>query len=294
MRILISHNSVIRKFIVLETGDRDGSLIMTIRRGGHSHSRTSWSMGPDGDGPRTIDFDESKDKNKKITIHQSGRVNYHQNRSSIFIAPLTQTTMSYQIYGYRVPALDKLDVHDQEVAAEDLIIELSGPQEGAVSFSVFVGPASFEPLAPAIKLLYEAEGYAVSVQIDPVAFSVPEGLEDQFTTLIPKAGLFASQQMEEDQAMVAWHQALTGSSGPILYEPNGEGVIRIIFGVQMRVAPRFTVELADPELYVSDQDVKRDDRSDKVMLKFRVRRRKSGELVRQAVEIRTIELDAEL
>lgn len=267
---------------------------MTVRRDGHSHSRTSWSMGSGGDEPRTIDFDEPKAKNKKITIHQSGRVNYHQNGSSIYIAPLTLTATSYQIYGYRVPSLDKLDAHDQEVAAEDLVIDPPGPQEGAVSFSVFVGPASFEPLAPAIKLVYEAEGYAVSVQVDPIAFSVPEGLEEHFTTLIPNRGLFATQQMAEDQAMVAWHQALTGVSGPIVYRPNGEGVIRVIFGTPMRIAPRLNIELADPELYVSDQDVLRDARSERVMLKFRVRRRKSGEVVRQAVEIRSIELDAEL
>jgi hypothetical protein len=62
----------------------------------------------------------------------------------------------------------------------------------------------------------------------------------------------------------------------------------------MRIAPRFKIELADPELHVSDQDVQRDGRSEKVMLRFKVRYRKSGQVIRQPVGIKSIELDAEL
>ncbi len=294
MRILIRRGPVVRKFMTLETTDRDGSLIMTIRRDGYSSSRTSWTTGTKDAEPSTSEFDTPKSKNRKITIHQSGRVNYHQNGGSSYIAPLTKTEMPFQIYGYRVPAIDKLDEHESTGATEDPTIDLSDLPEGPVSFSVLIAPIEFEPSSRAVKLSYNAEGYSVVVQTDPVAFSVPEGLENHFTTLTPSSGLFGEQQMTEEQAMVAYHQALTGTADLIVYRPNGEGVIRVIFSFPMRVAPRFVIELADPELYVSDQDVQRDNRSETVMLRFKVRRRSSGEVVREAVDIRSIELDAEL
>jgi hypothetical protein len=100
--------------------------------------------------------------------------------------------------------------------------------------------------------------------------------------------------MPEDQAMIAYHQALTAAPGPILYSPNCEGTIRLIFTVPMRIAPLFKIELIDPELHVSDQDVQRDGRSDKVMLKFKVRNRKTRQIIRRAVAIKSFELDAEL
>lgn len=294
MRILIRDGSITRKFMVLETSDRDGSLSLTIRREGASTSRTRWSTRPGEQEPTTTEFDPPRPKNKRITIHQSGRVNYHENGNTIFVAPLTQTTHSFPIYGYRVPALNKLDVHDEDFAEEDAVFDLTDLPEGPVSFSVILGPANFTPHGRAIKLGYEAEGYSMTVQVDPVTFAIPSDLNQQFITLTPDRGLFSQQQMEECQAMIAYHQALTGTQDAILYAPNGEGVIRMIFSVPKRIAPRFKVELVDTELHVSHQDVQRDVRSEKVMLKFKVRHRKSGEIVREPIAIKSIELDAEL
>lgn len=294
MRILIRYGSTIRKFMVFESSDRDGSLSLTIRREGLSTSRTSWSPRPGQQEPKKTEFAPPRPKNNRITIHQSGRVNYHENGNSIFIAPLTQTTQPFPIYGYRVPALDKLDVHDEAIAEEDAVFDLSDLPEGPVSFSLFLGPGDFTPLGRSIKLGYEAEGYSVTVQVDPVTHAVPADLNQHFTTLTPDRGLFSQQQMAEDQAMISYHQALTGAPDAVLYAPNGVGTIRMIFAVPMRIAPRFKIELVDPELHVSDQDVQRDGRSEKVMLKFKVRHRKTGQINRRAVAIKSIELDAEL
>lgn len=294
MRILIRYRSTIRKFMVLKTSDRDGSLSLTIRREGVCTSRTSWSTRPEEQEPKTTEFDKPCHKNKRITIHQSGRVNYHENGSSIFIAPLTQTTQTFRIYCYRIPSLDKLDMHDADFAEEDAIFDLSDLPEGPVSFSVLLGPGHFTSQGRAIKLGYEAEGYSVTVQVDPITFVVPSELNEHFTTLTPDRGLFPQQQMAEDQAIISYHQALTGASDAILCAPNGEGIIRMVFAVPMRIAPRFKIELVDPEFHVSDLDTQRDAKSEKVMLKFKVRNRKTRQIIRHAVAIKSIELDAEL
>ena len=294
MRVLVQKSESLRKFITIESSDRDGSLNLIVRREGVSNTGASWSTRPGGHDPEQIYFEEPRSKNKRVTIHQSGRVNHHENGHTIFIEPLSRTTAVFRIYRYRVPALLKLDLHTEGTAEDDVVFDLSDMDEGPASFSVFVGPKDFGPLGRAIKLAYDAEGYSVTISVDAINFVVPSGYEDHFTTLTPERGPFLEQQMTEDKAMVSYHQALTGFDGPIMYQPNGEGCIRLIFPVPMRIAPKFKIELVDSELYVSDQDVHRDKRSEKVMLKFKIRHRRTGQIVRRGVAVKSIELDAEL
>lgn len=294
MRILIRYGAVIRKFMVLDVGSRDGSLSLTIRRSGVSTSRTTWHGGLEEQELQVTEFDKPRPKNKRITIHQSGRVNYHEHGTSIFLAPLTQTTQPFVIYRYRIPRLDQLDLHGGDIAEEDAVFDLSDLNEGPVSFSVLLCPLDFTLPLLSIKLGFEAFGYSLVVIVDPVMLCVHESLNNHFTTVVPKEGLFTQQQMAEEQAIISYHQALTESSDLVLYEPNGDGVIKCIFSVPMRIAPRFKIELVDPDLHVSDQDVERDGRSEKVMLKFKVRHRETRKIIKEAVAIRSIELDAEL
>lgn len=294
MRILIRHGSTVRKFLVFATSDRDGSLSMTVRRRGTNTSQVTWNSRSGHQEPKTIEFDSPRPKNKRITIHQSGRVNYHENGKTIFVAPLTRTTQTFIIYRYRVPALDRLDVHEEEISEEDALFDLTDVPTGPVFFSVVLAPANYAPDGRAMKLEYQAEGYSITVQVDPWTVPIPPDSISHFITFTPDAGLFPEQQMEEDQAMISYHQALAGTQGAMLFSPNGEGVIRMIFSVPKRIAPRFKIELVDPDVHVLNQDVARDERSEKVMLKFKVRNRKSGQVVRGPIGIKSIELDAEM
>ena len=294
MRILVRHKGSLRKFVVVESSDRDGSLTLVMRREGISTSHATWSTKPGEHEPKQVDFDERRQKSKRITIHQSGRVNYHENGNSIFIEPLTRTSRATCVYAYRVPALEKLDFHSDELGDDDAIFDLSDLGDGPVSFSVFIGLPSLVPPGKAVKLAYDVDGYSLTIAVDVVPVPVPPDYENHFTTLTPERGIFLEQQMAEDQAMISYHQALTRSDGMVLYHPNGEGVIRMIFSVPMRIAPKFKVELVDPELHVTEQDVQRDDRSEKVMLKFKIRNRRTGQIIRHEVAIKSIELDAEL
>jgi len=294
MRVIIQHNGSLRKFVVIESSDRDGSLTLVMRREGVSTSRVSWSTKPGEQEPTQLDFEKPRPKSKRITVHQSGRVNYHENGRTIFIQPLTLTTQAVCIYCYRIPALHKLDLHTEDVDGEDAIVDLSDLGDAPVSVSILIGPAALLPPGKGIKLSYDAEGYSLAIAVDAEPFPVPAGYEDHFTTKTRERGPFHEQQMAEDQAMISFHRALTGSPGPVLYHPNGEGVVRLIFSVPMRIAPKFKIELANPDLHVVEQDVQKDDRSEKVMLRFKVRNRRTGQIIRQQVSVKSIELDAEL
>jgi len=198
------------------------------------------------------------------------------------------------VYGYRIPALERLDLHPNESGEKDAILDLSDLDDSPVSFLVFIGPLSLVPPGKAFKLAYDAEGYSLAIAVSPIPVPVPTGYENHFITFTPERGIFLEQQMGEDQAMVSYHQSLTGSNGMVFYHPNGEGVIRLIFSVPMRIAPKFKIELVDPGLHVSEQDVQRDGRAEKVMLKFKVRSRRTGQVIRQEIAVKSIELDAEL
>ena len=294
MRILLQHGGRLLRFLVVESSDRDGSLSVIVRREGADTCRISWTSKPGEQQPTRIEFEKATPKNKRMTVHQSGRVNFHENGRSIFVEPLTLTTQTTCVYRYRVPGIQKLDVFADPPDPEDAIFDVSDLGGGAVSFSFFVGPPNLVPRGKGIKLAYELEGYALVVSVDDQPFPVPDDCEEYFTTLSPEFGPFLEQQMPEDQAIISYHRALTGSMDQVLYPPNGEGVIRLIFAVPMRIAPAFKIELADPALHVTDQDVEREDRSEKVMLRFRVRNRTTGQIIRQPVAIRSIELDARL
>ncbi|MDH4099252.1 MAG: hypothetical protein OEV28_01600 [Nitrospirota bacterium] len=268
--------------------------MLVMRREGTSTSHATWSTKPGEHEPKQVDFGEPRQKRKQVTIHQSGRVNYHENGNSIFIEPLTRTSRTTCVYAYRVPALEKLDLHPDELGDNDAVFDLSDLGDGPVSFSVFIGPSSLVPPGKAVKLAYDEEGYSLTIAVDAVPVPVPPGYENHFTTLTPERGIFVEQQMAEDQAMISYHQVLTRSDGLVLYHPNGEGAIRMIFSVPKRIAPKFKIEFVDPALHVTEQDVQRDARSEKVMLKFKIRNRQTGQIIRNEVAIKSIELDAEL
>ena len=140
MRVLIQYNGTLRKFVVVESSDRDGSLMFVIRREGNNTSCTNWSTRPGDQEPRQLNFEKPRPKNKRITIHQSGRVNYHDSGRKIFIEPLVITSRTTCLYGYRVPALEKLDLHVGAMNGEDVIFDLSDFQNSPFSFSVLIGP----------------------------------------------------------------------------------------------------------------------------------------------------------
>ncbi len=62
----------------------------------------------------------------------------------------------------------------------------------------------------------------------------------------------------------------------------------------MRVVPKVNIEPADPELYVAAEDIIRELRTQRVMLKFKVRMKGTKEIVKKIAPIQNIALDAEL
>jgi len=295
MHILIRHQNQLRKFVVIDISPRDGSVVLVLRREGASVQRARWSSGSEMRGPEKVEISEPTPKSKRMTIHQSGRVNFHWGMAPIFLEPLVRTTKVTPLCGYRVPSLERLDVHAETPTDEDVVFDLTELGNGPITFLFQIGPPKTVPEGVAVKLAYEAEGYALIIAIAQGEPPIPADFEDHFITFTPSLGAFPEQQLREDVALLTYHQSRNGVlSQPFIYQPNGEGVFRLFFAVPMRGAPTLNIEFEDPDLQVMETEIERDGRSEKVTLKFKVRNRRTGKIVRHPVPIRTLELDAEI
>ncbi len=265
MRVLLGWRGKLYRLLNVESAERDGSLSVSIRQKRQIHH---------------------------ITLHQSGRINFKGAEKTVYIEPLVALTRPFGFYRYRVPSVPALDEFKKALAADDAVLEVKADE--VVSFVLIISPkGSFPELPGSVRLTY-VDSYAFTVAVEPERWVVDARHENDFVRMWPTKGYFTRQQMSEEDALVKFHQIKIKTHGSVLYEPNGAGEWMLVFSIAMRVAPRVKIEMADSSLHVTDQDVTRDPRSERVMVRFKVRRRKTREVIKIPAEIRSIELDSEL
>jgi len=293
MRLLVAHGGQRYRFLNIESSTRDGSLSITIRRDGKSRTTYQWGTRPGEETPVELEFSPERAKNKEITIHQSGRINFHEIGRSVYIEPLMKTTKTAWIYRYRVPKISRLTPFVSKLDSEDAELDLNDLPDEAQSFALFVAPEAIAPEARAIKLAY-LKRYALVVVVETPPYVPPEKFLEHFVTLKPEVGTIGAQAATEDEALIAYHQALQETKGLLVYGPNGAGVWQVVFAVPMREAPKVQIELTDPALYVDPGDIERDSRVATAMVRFKVRNRATKAVIKAPVMFKSIELDAEL
>lgn len=266
MRILLGWRRKLYRLLNVESAERDGSLNVSIHQ---------------------------KRQTDHITLHQSGRINFKGAGKTVYIEPLVTLTKPFGFYRYRVPKVPALDEFTKKPDADDAVLELKDADE-PISFVFAISPTGGLPEFPGSVSLTYVDSYVLTVAVEPKRWIVDPRHEKDFVRMWPTKGHFTRQQMSEEDALVQFHKVKIKTHGSVLYEPNGAGEWMLIFSVAMRVAPRVKIEMADPSLHVTDQDVTRDPRSERVMVRFKVRRRKTREVIRMPTDIRSIELDSEL
>jgi hypothetical protein len=293
MRVVLVHGGRNYRFLNIESSTRDGSLSITIRRDGRSQVSHQWSTRPDCQTPVRVELPAERAKNKQITIHQSGRINFHETGKAIFVEPLMVISSVVPIYRYRIPRISRLTLLESETDSEDVDFDLSDLADDAQSFSLYVGPEGMVPGVRAVKLAY-LRRYALVVALDPQPYVPPSEFAEHFVTLTPERGTADAQQMPEDQSLIVYHQGLHETRGLIIYGPNGAGVWQIVFAVPMRIPPRVVIAPVDSNLYVDDADITRDSRAENAMVRFKVRERATRAIIKRPIAFKAIELDAEL
>lgn len=127
----------------------------------------------------------------------------------------------------------------------------------------------------------------LSVVLDYSRFDIPDELKNSFVFFTPDPGLFDKARLDEDKALIEFHQKIANATGPIVYEPNGEGIYRLIYGVPKVRRPDVNINFVDESLSAEMMEIGR------AYALFRVRD-SSGNVVKQRAEISGVTLDSRL
>lgn len=312
-RILLRREGVLRQLASINV-THDGSLRLSLVRDGTSDK--GWTFQSNNPAPEEVE--RTARKTKEISIHTSGRINYHfDNAAPRFIPALMDLEEPVIVVGYRVPSFDLLDLAP-DTRQGDSVVEIPSDCCGVIQFH-FRLIAAATPVLDGELTRFGVEGlFALAcVNTTGAVQPLPPGVPDRaFTTLRPEDSL-SGQAISEQAAFLRFKRAMFAndvcaaaassdapipeglieaaiSAGPGLYPPNGEGVWTIVTAVEMRVTPKVKVSFDTEGLTAEVVELRPGDtRLATVRVRFRVRD-SSGRYVKGVVPISRIELDARL
>ena len=271
MRLLVDRDGMLRRVANIDIAKHDGSVTLALVRSGFNVSGWQWDSG-------RAEFDviayvEPTPKTKRITIHTSGRVNFHGslNPGVNFIPCLLDLTGAVPIVAYVIPAAAALDLVEN-IRPDDHVVELDGATAGSFGFEFSAIPASL-PSLPGEIWRYIIEGHygLACVLVSGDLYPARPGVPPEAFSVIRPPSMLPQLSIPEEQAFIRFQdlmhanqvrQALATSAIPehvhdhIVAEtvregrgiqgPNNEGTWEIVCNVPMRIRPELVVEFSDP------------------------------------------------
>lgn len=319
-RLLLQQDGVLRHLASVNV-THDGSIRLDLVRDGVSESGLRWRIDPAG-ASLPVAHDRSEKKTKSITIHTSGRVNYHfESTPTRFLPCLMDLEGPLSIVTYSVPSLDRLDV----IAAQrndDHVICVPDDLRARLYFRFDVMPAVLPAMQGeggrfGIEGLYALSWTVIQSDEDIIPPDVPK---EAFITMCPHGDGLPNQAIAEEVVYLRFRRAMyandvlasveqaknseqitlehieaTIAAGPGLFPPNNEGVWTCLTAVPMRVTPQLRVGFEDPRYRAEVVELRPGDtRLSTVRVRFKVFDETLQAYVKGPVGIRQIELDAQL
>jgi hypothetical protein len=281
--VFIEKDGTYYKFINCKIEPNDGSFYVTLLRDGENSE--SLTFDSDELTPVAIVHDSPRKKMVRISYHSSGCVLYRYTEiGSNYFEPISLLTKPNIFAAWSIPEIEKLDKVDS-IHEEDFVININGVN-GRIELTLIIAPWQQEIEGEHFAIRYEEILSLIVIPTIPSVSISPE-LSDHFITLAPSAGPYQQQAMENDQALIKYHQQLQQTKDVIIYSPNKAGIYTAITAVTMRVAPKVKVLFQDPsysmELVSSKNNV----------VKFKVKNQ-HDHVVKQEVPIKGVELCSEL
>ncbi|MDO8607308.1 MAG: hypothetical protein Q7R40_12295 [Phaeospirillum sp.] len=282
----LRHGDKTFRLLSAEVKLSDGSLYVSLVRAGNTDSAMTATLSV---GSLSVSSPTMAQKGFRLSYHPSGRINFHHiSGGPIFMEPLFHITRPEPLIDISVPDVTRLDVASR-IGPDDAVVDVLG---GRLTFTVVIAPwdiplSNFPVLwAWSWRPLFSLWLLESPLPPEPLVKNLPEHFH-----YIPRPhGLFESQPVGQENALVAFHQALHGVKSDILYAPNGEGICRLVFVVPMRIAPRVELCLRDLGLRAEITEVTTTE------VRYRVRDPKNRIVkdARTATDIAHLVRDAEL
>lgn len=320
MRLLVKHRGVLRRVASIEIAKHDGSITLALVRSGSNTSGWHWdSTGLDY---TTVEYSEPKPKTKRVTVHTSGRVNFHctPNPGVNFIPCLLDLTEAVALCAYIVPRLDGLDSIEAS-SSDDHVIDFNDEFDTRLGFEFIVIPNNSSLIGEEVWRFIVEGRYGLACRLfSGQGIEFPKGVPPGAFTLIRPSSQLPKQQIEEGVAFLRFQQlmhenqvrqALLSSTIPehvhetLVQEvvrngrgiqgPNNEGVWEVVCSVPMRIRPELVVEFVDKRYQAEMIDITSTDRRlEKVRVRFRVYDQTKKKWVKHPVDIVRAFLNAEL
>ncbi len=319
-RLIVKCEEELWRVANIDIANHDGSITLALVRS--SFNVSGWHRDSGRAEFDTIAYVEPMPKTKRITIHTSGRVNFHgsPNPGVNFIPCLLDLTAAVPIVAYVIPAAAELDLVEN-IRPDDHVVELDGASAGSFGFEFSAIPVSLPSLPGEIwRFIIEGHYGLACVLVSGDLYPARKGVPPEAFSVIRPSSMLTQQSIPEDQTFIRFQQlmhanqvrqALASSvipqqqhdqitldvvgQGRGIQGPNNEGVWEIVCNVPMRVRPELVVEFPDPRYRAEVIDMTSlDKRLQKVRVRFKIYDQQATRWVKQPVEISRAFLDAEL
>ena len=267
-----------------------------------------------------VDYGKAVPKTKRVSVHMSGRVNYHDVSSPghVFIPCLLDLTAPVVVAGLKAPSISAFDL--ETVRAGDHVILAPDDFSGSVGVEFLAVPANIPAIdAECWRFIVEGHyGLVCRVFNGESLPALPGVPAEAFSTFRPQYG-FAQQAIPEDVAFIRFQELIYANRvrkglaesdvptelhaeifrremerGLRIEGPNSEGVWEAVCRVPMRIRPSLIVHFKDKERYRAEMCEQSDIRLDKVRVRFKIFDLRGQRWVKDPVAIEQVMLDAEL
>ena len=300
--IYIKYNDKIYKFLKLWT-ESDGSFYVELlhTRRTNQQKKIHYEVGNTSETLYTRIIEEhDSDINAnpiRISYHTSGMIKYHGlERNVIFQEPLTNVTLINTYFMYSIPSLSSLD---EKKGLENSLLNLIDIEEvfdKRLNFYFSIFPPEFVEFEKMSNVFFNVKvldlfSFVVTFEIDEQIFNFGSTVpESTFLFFSPRDGVLQKQALSKSEAYLKFQQKIYETDELIVFPPNGEGVFKMLYAVEMRIPPMVKIEFSNESYEI------RDVAKTTVKTTFKIYDNKKSRYIKNAhdVQITAISLDAEI
>lgn len=294
--ILVMQNSITYHFAEVSAAS-DGSLEIIFPSIKENTGISQVVQLSEGTSPTLLSSNSTPTKNETqyyISYHTSGKVNYHKMTfQPAFMEPLydIKEKNTFFIYSFIYPEI-AFKSPDNKVHSKAISIDISQLVGQRINIILSICPSEYHlQHNNSFVISYQLYGLCVEILSDETTFNFSRLYQEtDCVKLRPHLDKFSEQSVTKEYAFLSYNHALYQTKDAIVLPPNGEGILKIIFTVEMRIPPWFHVEFSNPDFCAEVITRK------KTHLTFKVFDRKHNQYIKKEndIKITHLILDAEI